>query len=421
MSIPTRSALLKNKNFIRLWISQAASLISIYIVIYILILRLYSQTNSTLAVSFLWISYSLPVLLFGPFASTVVDLVDRKLLLTISNLLQAGTLLILVPFHSNFFLAYGIIFIYCLINQFYLPAESASLPSLIPQKYLAQGNGLFLLTKQASTLIGFGAAGLLTKFLGTDISILFCAGLLIIAFFSVLSLPSLNHKHPLNFEANIQSFFQQVVEGYKFIKDHRNILFPVLLISGTDIIFTILAVSVPALATEVIGVKLENAAFLFIVPSAIGAIAGVIFFPQILKKGMRKKLLIETSLLVITASLFIIGVLIGFIPHYARLVLAPIVAIFIGLGFAGVYIPAQTYLQETAPNKMLGRLFGTIWFTVTMATIPPLILSASLTELIGVRSLFSLLTIGILSVAIYSKYFGDRAITNHFADQYPTN
>ena len=161
MSLPP---LLSNGNFLKLWVSQAFSLISISIVNYLLLLKLFQQTNSTLAVSFILIAYSLPALLIGPFAATLVDLSDRKIMLAVTNLLQAATILLLIPIKTKLFLIYGVVFIYSFLNQFYLPAESSSLPALVPSKNLPQANGLFFLTKQASSLIGIGLAGLFHQF-----------------------------------------------------------------------------------------------------------------------------------------------------------------------------------------------------------------------------------------------------------------
>ena len=172
MSLPP---LLSNSNFLKLWTSQAFSLISISIVNYLLLLRLFQQTNSTLAVSFIWIAYSLPALLIGPFAATIVDLSDRKIMLVVTNLLQAITILLLIPIKTKLFLIYGVVFIYSFLNQFYLPAESASLPALIPSKNLPQANGFFFLTKQASSLIGIGLAGLLHQLFPVEISLVLCS------------------------------------------------------------------------------------------------------------------------------------------------------------------------------------------------------------------------------------------------------
>jgi hypothetical protein len=73
------------------------------------------------------------------------------------------------------------------------------------------------------------------------------------------------------------------------------------------------------------------------------------------------------------------------------------------MSFTGVQVPSQTYLQETTPKDMLGRLWGNLWFMMTIITIIPMFLSATLTEFLGVHTLFIILGIGIFAVYLYIK------------------
>jgi len=402
---------LKNKNFLKLLTSQISSVLSICIINYLLILKLYAETNSAFAITLLWFSYSIPVLLIGPFASTIVDIVNRKTLLIVTNLLQALTILLFIPVADKFMLIYSVVFIYSLLNQFYLPAESAFIPSLFHNTELAEANGIFYLTKQISTFVGFAAAGFLNKFLGFQNSLIVCAFIASIAFFSVLTLPSINLKKKINIENQLSSFFKEVINGYKFIKDNKNILFPLMFIAGIDVSSTIFALNVPAIARQVLNTKIEDAAILIVTPALLGTILGVSLFPKLLGKRLRKKTLVEDSLLVISISLILL-LLIGLIPSGIRFILIPIVSIFFGLSFMGIFIPVQTYLQEAAPKDMLGRIYGNIWFIVTLATIIPLTLSASVIELVGARGFIVIMIVFAFSCRIFLRKFLERLEIN---------
>lgn len=377
---------LKNKHFKKLLISQIASVLSMCTVNYLLILKLYSETNSAFAITFLWLAYSIPVLLIGPFASTIVDIVNRKKLLIVTNLLQAVTILAFIPVEGNIMLIYSVIFIYSMFNQFYLPAESAYIPSLFQNSELAEANGVFYLTKQVSTFVGYAMAGFLNKFLGFQNSLIVCASIASIAFFSVLTLPSVNIRKKVDIENKLNDFFKEVLNGYKFIKDNNNILFPLIFIASINVSSTIFALNVPAMAQQVLNTKVEDAAILIVTPVLLGTVLGVSILPKYLGKKIRKKTMVESSLVLAAVSLaLLMGV--GLINSWVRLLLIPIVSILFGFSFMGIFIPVQTYLQESAPKDMLGRIFGNIWFIVTLATVIPLALSASVTELVGARGL----------------------------------
>lgn len=381
------------------------------IVNFVLLLRLFDRTGSTLAASFLWIAYSLPILLVGPIAATVVDMVNKKRLLTVTTLLQALTILLFLFTGDRYFLLYAIMFIYSLFSQFYLPSESATLPNLVRKEELPEANGMFLLTKQVGMLIGYGSAGFLTLLFGFQSTIILCSILLAIACVSVLLLPTMKAVRKVNVEQDLAQFFGKVGEGYLFIKNNKSILYPVLLVAGSEMIMLIVAINMPALARDLLHIRIENAATYIIIPALTGALAGVLLFPQLLKKKFRKNMIIKTALLILAFCFISIGLVLSFLPIPTRLIILPIICIIAGFCFIGVEIPAQTFMQESTPPEMMGRLWGNLWFMTTIATIAPLFLSASITEFLGVNTFFVILGIVIFVAWFYAeRQLGDMKI-----------
>jgi len=391
LSIPPTPHVLQNKQFIKLWLSQLLTITGLNIVNFVLLLQLYNRTNSTLAASFLWIAYSIPILLVGPFASTVADIVNRKKLLVLTTLLQSGTILLFLFTGERYFLLYAILFIYSLISQFYLPSESATLPTLVTKEELAEANGLFLLTKQAGMLIGFGSAGFLSKFLGFHPTLILCSGLLAVACISVASLPKMKHERRLDIETDLTQFFSKVLEGYQYIKNNKQILYPVLLVACGEIIMYIIAINIPALVKELLNIQVEDAAMYIVVPSLVGAILGVNMFPKLLRKGVRKIIIIRLALLGLGLCFLGIGLALPLVSLSLRYYLLPTICFLTGISFVGVQIPSQTLMQEVTPPDMMGRLWGNLWFLMTIATIIPMFLSASITEVMGAHTFFAIL------------------------------
>jgi len=124
--------ILKNSKFISLWTSQILSQVTINLMNFLLLLKLFEATRSTIATSLLWVAYALPAILIGPIAAASIDLVDKRKMLILTNLLQAVIIFIYaLSQHESVFLLYGIAVIYSFLNQFYVPAEQASLPTLV--------------------------------------------------------------------------------------------------------------------------------------------------------------------------------------------------------------------------------------------------------------------------------------------------
>src|SRR5512141_2170536 len=173
----------KNSKFLYLWSSQILSSVTINIMNFLLLSKLYSETGSSIAVSLLWLAFALRAVVFGPIGAASVDLISRRKTLMVTNILQALTIFAYVFInHHSIFILYAVVLMYSILNQFYVPAESSYLPSTVSKNDLSQANSLFFVTVQASLVLGFGLAGLIQKFLGFNGALILCSVFLFLAF-----------------------------------------------------------------------------------------------------------------------------------------------------------------------------------------------------------------------------------------------
>lgn len=410
-------AVIKKPQFISLWLSQILSQLTVNIMNFILLTKLFTVTGSTIATSMLWVAYALPAIFFGPIGAASVDLVNRRKILMITNLLQALTVGGFVLTHqSSLFLLYFVVVLYSLFNQFYVPAESSSLPSVVSKEHLAYANSLFFITQQGSLVLGFGVAGILLSLLGFTGSLILCSVFLFVAFISTTFLPDMKPtaKVPEALDKLLITFFKSIYEGYEFIKDHKIILFPLLLLIGMQVSLAVIIVNLPLIATEILKVSVNYAGLLVVVPAGIGAVIGSIVVPKNLHKNWRKKSVIEVSAALLSLGVFLIVFLIPFLPVMFRVLLEPLFVVLIGFGFIGITIPTLTYLQESTPLWLRGRVFGNLWFLVTIATIFPVLFSGVITEFFGVKTLLVLLMVGTMFIFYYSRRKGQRLINENF-------
>lgn len=409
--------LFSNKKFLYLLNSQVLSQMTIQVMNFTLLIRLFSETNSPLATSFLWVFYALPVVFIGPIASTSVDLFDRKKVLIYSNLFQSFTILIFALYNfPSVFLIYGVVMIYSFFNQFYVPAELAALPSLVKKDDLPAANGLFLIMQQASILIGFSIAGILNSVIGFTNTLFIGAFLLFLAFLSVNFLPDMKAKKLVGekYEKAFIGFFKRIFEGYKFIKSNRMIVAPLILLIILNISLAVIVVNMPVIAKEVLRIRLDVAGAMLVIPSAIGAGIAAIRIPKLLKKKERKVNIIETSLGILTVSLGIFSIIVPQLQGMWKFILSFMVLVTTGYSFVGIFIPTQTLLQEITPHELRGRVFGNMWFLLTIATIFPVIFSGTISEIFGSRVLLLSLTITYLLIVIFVKNKGKEFINNGF-------
>ncbi len=124
----------QNRHFDLVWASQILSQITLNMINFVMATRIYERTGSTLAVSFLWVFYYLPAFFLGPFSGLFVDWWSRRKTLLYTNLLQSLTIGLYLFLGDRIYPIYPIVFLYSLLNQFYCPAEAASIPWLVRDK-----------------------------------------------------------------------------------------------------------------------------------------------------------------------------------------------------------------------------------------------------------------------------------------------
>ena len=385
--------LLKSKNFLKLWGSQLFSQLTLNLINFIIILKIFEATQSTVAISLVWIFYILPALLLGPFAGTVVDLIDRRKILLWSTLIEAAVVLLYLLVKTKIWPIYGVVFLFSLIYQFYIPAEAATLPRVVPRSLLPPANTIFLFTIYGAVIVGFSLAGSIVRLIGGETPFIIASIFLLTASFLIFFLPkfALKKKNKIR---DPQEFWQRFKDGYVFIRQQPVVLFPLLLLVLTQVIINPLILLAPSYVTQILGVDLLDAGLVFAFPFGIGAVLGAQGVVWALKRA-RKKRVINFSLFFAFICLFILGAVVPFLSLSVRLMIVLITVLVLGISYVGLIVPAQTIIQEQTPEDLRGRVFGALFFTTNLALVGSIFLNATLTDLLGV-----VLTIVAVSVVV---------------------
>lgn len=416
--------LLKNKKFVYLWLSQIFSNVTINILNFTFLFRIYQHTGSTIATSMLWVSYAMPALIIGPFGAVSADIIDRKKVLSMTNLLQAAVVfLYALIFVENIYISYGVAMIYSILNQFNDPAEISSVPYLLEKKNLASANSLFFITQQAAVVVGFGFAGFLVKILGYSNTLYICSFLLFFAYISASKLPSMKNgkSKKEKIESSLYSFFISIWEGYKYIKNNNSVLAPLALLLSLNTCLTITVVNAPALGKEVFNIPFEYVGILMAIPAGSGAALGALIVPRLLKNGYRKIKLLYISYFLLTLSLFIIIFLIPQLNILLKLTVSVSAIFLIGNAFIGALIPTQTFLQQNIPHNLMGRVFGNYQFLSVVVSIFPIIFFGTITEIFGIKVLLFVISMVSLFFLYFLKKHADLFIKSGFTFSKKTN
>lgn len=370
---------LTETEFSKLWISQILSQVSLHLINFLIILKIFEATGSSVAVSLVWLFYALPAVILGPFSGTIIDLASRRKILFTTNAAQAITVLFYLPAQEAVWPIYSIIFVYALLNQIFVPAEAATVPFLVPKELFAAANTLFIFTIYASFLVGLGIAGPVVKAVGDTTPFVLISILLGLAAFAVYRLPEEKRKKDVR---SPKEFWDRFVQGYGFIQEKPMVLFPLLLLVSSGILIPIIAVLAPAITVKILGIPLIEASTTLILPAGLGAIVGALLVVRMLRTGrVRKKRLISWGIFLAAVSLLWISLVVP--SSNNRPFSGGLGTFFLGWAFATTVVPSQTMLQEQTPDELRGRVFGALNFLITSASILPVIFAATLAEFFG--------------------------------------
>ncbi len=151
--------LFSNRDFRHLWIGQVISGTGDWLVVGLLISVVSNLVpGSSFAVAGIMIAKILPSLLLGSVLGVAVDRFDRRRLMIVCDLINASLCIGLIVTNSLFFI-YLIIFMMEICNLMFYPAKNALIPALVEESDLAAANGLSYTTQQASMLVGLLGAG----------------------------------------------------------------------------------------------------------------------------------------------------------------------------------------------------------------------------------------------------------------------
>jgi len=395
--IPVRYLpVLKNRDFIKLWISHILSQISTYTLLFIVISRTFDLTTSTIATGMVWISFTLPIIFLSPFSGALVDVWNKRRTLIITYLIH---FLIISFFAVSFLfnrnqLVHPLIFFFSLIAVINDPAEMAQVPQIVKEKReLMSANGILFFTDQSAFILSSVIASLLLKFIPLTVVTFLMAIMPLGASLSISFLPKKEKQgRKLNsISKEIEDLLSRIKSGYKFITKNRLILYGFSLIVLFRVFLTILVLLLPGLAKNILGISVYDAGYAIVLPITIGLVLGTIILNR--SQKTRKKEWIGLGLTSLGINLIIFLLLKPNIFLVRRL-FETIISLMIGASASIIYAPAQTFIHEFTPAHLRGHTFSSLTFFSTIISIPSILIVTGLTEIIGIKVFLSI--IGIL-------------------------
>ncbi len=382
--------ILRQRNFVLLLSGQVISSVGDWVLWIVLPFYVYEQTGSALATGAMFIVNNLPTIFFGSLAGVFVDQWDRRRTMLGADLLRAGLLLLLLPayFLHAIWLVYPVAFLLATVAQFFSPAKSAIIPSLVVKEELLLANTFNSIGGDLAMLAGPAVGGILFAWLGftgvvlIDGASFLLSGLLIYGI-ALPPQPSIAAagKRLSTPSAPWLLVWHDWLIGLRLVKASAAItaifLFTGLTMVGNGIILVMWAIYVK---THLHGGPLEYGWIQVAV--ALGGLGGALLLPRIQPRVSPR--------LLIGVSGCLVGLLLLTTFHFPVLWVIMVLQLAVGSASVGFYVASETLLQTSSTFQYLGRIFGAYNTTNAIAILGGQLLASALADQIGLVAMLDL-------------------------------
>lgn len=351
-----------DSSFSALWTGQLISALGDRIHQVALAFVVLHATGSAIAVGAVFLIATLPNLLFGPIAGTLVDRWDHREVMIVSDLLRAGiVLLIPLAVATNLLLAYPLVFLVTTVSIFFRPAKGAILPRIVAEEDLVPANSALWVGETFADIGGYVLAGLFVALLGSQAPLAFwvdavtyVASALLIASIAVAPVTrTVASTVGRGIRGMVARVGTELGEGWRFLRGDTVLLANTLQAMVGQAMLGIFLALTPIYAKDVLATPTlsDEAAYGFI-EGAIGAgnlIGGFLI-------GLIGSRLALGRMVILGYA--ITGGMVALLPLAGNLPMAMGIAFGAGAGNLAFVIPSQTLFQRRTPPELMGRVLG---------------------------------------------------------------
>lgn len=412
---------LKERNFRMLWVSQAFSQVAGHMLNFTLVILLYQRTHSNALVSLLIALVSVPPILFSSLAGVYADNFSRKKILLGSNLTRCLIVLLLLFVNSVPVAILVIAFVVSTISQFFGPAESSSIASLIHRRGYFSANSLFVFTTYTSFLVGYTIAGPALTYFGEQTTYLILAACFLLASIANINLPALrdhleHRKERSIAERAFGSFRTEVWAGVHYIRDNHFLLLVVIIASSIFAFERAVISLLPDLAENTFRYSVDQLSYYIITPAGLGAFAGA-GIANLLKHKVKKTTIITIGMVIAGLALMLFplhGFFDGLLAGRGDLI-AFIATLAFASGFGDVFIiiAAQTLIHESTTEETRGRVFGSLITLMNAIGLPLILIVGWLASIFPPVDIVFAIGVVTTGIVIASRIFFARLFSQH--------
>jgi hypothetical protein len=386
-----------NPAFVRLWLSQFASLAALYGLNFAAVMQMEQATHSSARTGLVIVAAILPAFLASLLAGAVVDRRDRVGVLMACHLARAPVALAFwlvvdrLPPGPALAALLAINATLAALSQFATPAELTLLPDLVGRERLMAANALLQLSTLAAEGVGIVLLGSLLFRLGhLSLMGMLGAGLYLVALVLVIPLPRGRIEAGRGDRPWLAALAADLRGGWRTIAGDPLLRRVTAQVTLAAALLLVLVTLLPGLAVRTLGLGADAAAFLLL-PGGVGFGLGAALVGWRGERWSRPGW-VNNGLVLLGLALGLVTVLSGWQGGPALALLAGSI-LLVGGALALVIVPARTILQERPPAEARGRVIAAQLALGNAVAVLPVPLGGALGDWLGIRPVMGALAL----------------------------
>jgi len=393
-------AVLKDRDFLALWLSQLISKIGdnfAIVAALVLINELAERTG--LAVVVIAAAMTIPQL-FALASGVFLDRFSRKAVMIASDLLRAVVILLalLVREPGQLYILYLAAFFVMGLSAVYVPARNASLPNMVPEEDLLTANALIQATELVSLIAGASLATLVISLTSTY------TAFVVDSFTFALSAVFLMAAHIPQGRSSVASagpggefrtFWEGFTDGVRYIASNKPLLQLMAITTVATLGLSATVLLAAAYFKQLLGISAEYIGLLQ-ATEGIGMALGAILISAY-ASWARSRQIVSGAMIILGCSILVFAVA----PAYWLVLVG---ALVVGLCVVSARTTLAAMTQALVPDSQRGRVEGAMVTVIGIGTMGALIMAGILGDLVGPTSVFVFTGIVVLLAGVASVF-----------------
>lgn len=409
-SLTGGSYLFERDVYLRFWLGRLTSHTAANAVLYAMLILVVRETGSTVHSSLFVVSYILPSALFGSFSGVLVDRAPKGLVLFVGNLARAVLAFLLIGSYESVWNLYGMGLLLALASQIISPAEAAALPLVVRREELTAANAANNLGTLLSQVVGM--AVLAPLFLAIFVPPLFLVSAAL--FFAGAVLFGLTLGFGVEAARNIRrvgvrEVREQFARAWRTLSKDVPAYMSVVMLTLASVTALVTVSLAPRYVDGVLGVAPQWAVFV-LSPAVLGILAGM-RLAQVVERRVSNPQVVAVSFGLLVAGMVVVGMvrpigaafedLFRLNATGARLLVTTSFAVVLAGAYTLINISARSVVNQRIPMEMQGRVFAAQVVLSNLASIPPLLLTGVLAQMLGADRIFVAVGIVVGAMAVW--------------------